>query len=52
MPSLAVRVHKTLGTLALLLAAFVGLQLHSQPQVSVVALTAHGASPADSGWGP
>ncbi|MFI2606497.1 hypothetical protein [Kitasatospora sp. NPDC018619] len=52
MPSLAVRVHKTLGILALLLAAFVGLQLHAQPHLSVASLTAHDAPLADSGWGP
>ncbi|MFB7128320.1 MULTISPECIES: hypothetical protein [Streptomycetaceae] len=52
MPSLAVRVHKMLGMLAVLLAAVVGLQLHAQPHLSTVSVTAHDAPSEDSGWGP
>ncbi|MEU1289294.1 hypothetical protein [Kitasatospora sp. NPDC005856] len=51
MPSLAVRVHKMLGTLALLLVAVVGLQLHAQPHLSTVSFAAVDAPSADSGWG-
>ncbi|MEV7185618.1 hypothetical protein [Kitasatospora sp. NPDC093102] len=52
MPSLAVRVHKTLGILAVLLAALVVLQLHAQPHLSTVSSTARNAPLEDSGWGP
>ncbi|MFF2546185.1 hypothetical protein ACFVUY_26935 [Kitasatospora sp. NPDC058063] len=50
MPSLAVRVHKMLGTLAVLLAAVVGLQLHAQPHLPAVSIAVAGPS-EDSGWG-
>ncbi|MGW7445841.1 hypothetical protein [Kitasatospora sp. NPDC054795] len=49
MPSLAVRVHKMLGTLAVLLAAVVGLQLHALPHLPTVAAVAGPSE--DSGWG-
>ncbi|MET8546476.1 hypothetical protein ABZW03_38545 [Kitasatospora sp. NPDC004799] len=53
MPSLAVRVHKMLGIVAVLLAAVVGFQLHAeQHHLSAVSVTAHDAPSEDSGWGP
>ncbi|MFF4383478.1 hypothetical protein [Kitasatospora sp. NPDC001547] len=51
MPSLAVRVHKMLGILAVLLAAVVGLQLHAGQSLSTVSVTAHHGPSDDSGWG-
>ncbi|MFD5435784.1 hypothetical protein ACFWJ4_27025 [Kitasatospora sp. NPDC127067] len=51
MPSLAVRVHKMLGTLAVLLAAVVGFQLHAQLHLPAVSIAAVVGPSEDSGWG-
>ncbi|MFJ6619282.1 hypothetical protein ACIQOW_17080 [Kitasatospora sp. NPDC091335] len=50
----AVRIHKMLGILAVLLTAVVGLQLqlHTQPHPAAGFVTAVAGPQADSGWGP